>query len=158
MSSAPAPRVLFRFDLTVTEQGTVYNVANEMPGLSKYGLARILALTAANLFKDADQSIMTTEQQAQVQHAQDVVRDYPARTWFPQAGVALCVACEDLYADLIEGIGVAMPPGAPQPCTFHLDPSKAPMSFEEASKRRIDQDTDAEMVAQDSDVVPEKDN
>ena len=75
-------------------------------------------------------------------HAQIVLRDYPADRFFPSQNVVLCAACVDLYGDLIEGEPTPIPGGSKMPCSFHMDPERAPMPFAEAAHLK-GQDTGA---------------
>ena len=68
--------------------------------------------------------------------ALEALRDYPARAWHAGARLYLCLPCCDLFGHLLEGGNEALVPleaGAPDPpCDIHLDPTRAPCSFDQA--------------------------
>jgi len=72
---------------------------------------------------------------AAMEREQTVLRDSPAARFFPAAKVSICAACADVYAGMLEGDGVIMPPtAAPIPCDYHSERVTPPMPFAEAMR------------------------
>lgn len=114
----------------------LFNLNVSAPGVQKYEVGLALLSVAFELLKDAGAQLPTNEQAAAAQRTAIIVRDYPAKGLHPGTNALLCAACMDIYATLLEGPIVPLPPGMPPvPCTFHLDESRAPMPIAEATQK-----------------------
>lgn len=86
-----------------------------------------------------DKRIMSMAEVRAQQHVAAIVRDYPAQAYHPTAQVFLCVACCDLYGHMLEGGAALLQPTThgigSVPCTFHLNPTLAPCTLEEAARQ-----------------------
>lgn len=130
-----APR--WTMNVTCKDGGRVsFDVAVLVDDVARLELAKAL-IAVANGLLEQPMAILPTVQVAQRAHRHAVTtRDYPAKYLHPSK-VLLCAACEDLYSHMLEGgpgALVELPVGMAAPCTFHLDPSQAPVSFEDAAK------------------------
>jgi hypothetical protein len=108
-------------------------------GCTTYDIAHGVIRWAAMLLGQPNRTI-PTQAQLEAMRREVAIRDaYPAVRWArlrDGTPVFLCPACVDVYADRVHDLDV-IPPilTGPHACTFHLDPSRAPMSYEEAAAR-----------------------
>jgi hypothetical protein len=113
-----------------------FNLTVQAPDVQKYEVGIGLLSIAFEFLKDAGTRLPTSEQVLNAQKAAKIMKDYPAKGLHPGTGAFLCAACMDMYATLLEGAVVPLPPGTPpMPCTFHFDESKAPMPIAEAAQK-----------------------
>jgi len=87
--------------------------------------------------QNPQQTFLSHDQVQVLQRVQEIARDYPAAFWAnpdSESPIYLCAACQDVYDVVLKDKITRIPkniPG-PIPCTFHFDPSLAPMPYEEA--------------------------
>ena len=61
------------------------------------------------------------------------LRDYPVRAFHAGARLYLCLPCTDLFGHLLPGGNAALEECTEtRGCDIHIDPSRAPCSFEQA--------------------------
>lgn len=141
----PMPEGAFVFQLTGHAKGrSSYKITPFAEGLTSHDLARFLLRLGTDLICQTPVTYASVDQQKEIARAREIIEKYPAVQQFPEAEVQLCVACVDLYEDLLEGPGYPMPPGGPIPCSFHLHPDQAPIPLDAAVERRVQLDTEEE--------------
>ena len=121
--------------ITVTGSGLRWDIL--APSAVTMGdAARHVAIAAGHLAqRTPTEVVLGAAERAAMEREQTVLRDSPAARFFPAAKVSICAACADVYAGMLEGDGVIMPPtAAPIPCDYHSERVTPPMPFAEAMR------------------------
>ena len=138
--SAPAPaRLVFTLQVPAgSAKGAAQMLAGE-EGVTYAEVVHHLADALSALAAEPGRVVPTLAALARLQKAQTAMRDYPAVVFYVGAKKHLCVACQDLYGDSMEGPEVPETDigGSPKPCDFHKNDS-FPRPLDEAAKAKAD--------------------